>query len=258
MSKQNIAQHLAALGPLIDPVRLVVFASDAGCAGCPEVVALGRTIRAQSPKIALEIYDIAMDRDKTERYGVKRAPSIVVEDGGGRAVTFSGRVDDVFLEVLLATITALSRGTVWFPENIRTTLKLLEREVHIQVFIENVCEQCRPVAETAIGLALESPLIYTDIIVADDFPDLKVKYRITGLPKTVFGANLHMDGHVSESQFLEMIFQAEGLRTGASKRCLICGNASADMICTSCKTKIQAEAIDHKHRDEKLRKADSL
>lgn len=258
MSKQNIAQHLAALGPLSEPVRLVVFTSDAGCAGCPEVVALARTIRAQSPKIALEIYDITMDRDKTERYGVKRAPSIVVEDGGGRAVTFSGRVDDVFLDVLLSTITALSRGTVWFPENIRATLKLLEREVHLRVFIENICEQCRPVAETAISLALETPLIYTEIIVADDFPDLKAKYRIAGLPKTVFGENLHLDGHVSESQFLEMIFQAEGLRTGAGKRCLICGSASADMICTSCKTKIQAEAVEHKHRDEKLRKADSL
>jgi hypothetical protein len=107
------------------------------------------------------------------------------------------------------------------------------------------------VAETAIGMALESANVYADIIIASDFPELIKKHRITTLPKTIFGENLYMEGHVTESEFLEMIFQAEGIKPGPERRCLICGKISSDIICLNCKTKIQAEAIDHKTRMEK-------
>jgi hypothetical protein len=79
------------------------------------------------------------------------------------------------------------------------------------------------------------------------------RYHITELPKTIFGENLHLDGHVTESAFLEMIFEAEGLKTGPDKKCLVCGNPSPETICASCKAKIQAEAINHKIKGEKLK-----
>ncbi len=68
---------------------------------------------------------------------------------------------------------------------------------------------------------------------------------------TIFGENLQMEGHVTESEFLEMIFEAEGIKPGTDRRCLVCGNPSPDIICSNCKTRIQAEAIDHKTRTEK-------
>ncbi len=170
---------------------------------------------------------------------------------------FTAYVDDVFFEILLDTILAVSGGRDWFAGNIRKTLAHLEREVNIQVFVESDCPQCRPVAETAIGLALESDLISSNIIVASTFPALIKKYSIKTLPKTIFGANLHMDGHVTESEFLEMIFQAEGVQAGPDRRCLSCGNPSGDLICGSCKARIQAEAVDHKRKGEKLRQTGS-
>jgi hypothetical protein len=62
-----------------------------------------------------------------------------------------------------------------------------------------------------------------------------------------------MDGHVTEAQFLEMIFEAEGLQTGPDRRCLTCGQPSPDIICGSCKRKIQAEAVDHKRKVERVK-----
>jgi alkyl hydroperoxide reductase subunit AhpF len=248
-----LAQMEREFAHMKQPVRLILFTRDAGCETCPEAFGLVRAIKARSPKIALEIYDQVMDRDKAEQYGVKQVPATIVQTGNGRMVRFYGLFQDVFLGTLLKTILAASDETIAFPENIRRTLDHLQREVNIQVFVETDCSQCRPVAETAIALALRSDLISSDVIIASDFPDLIRKHAIKTLPKTIFGTNLHMDGHVTESEFLEMIFQAEGIQAGPDRRCLTCGQPSADIICGSCKAKIQAEAVEHRRKVERMR-----
>jgi thiol-disulfide isomerase/thioredoxin len=237
---------------LAKPVRLVLFTTDTGCPTCPEAVELARAIKNKAGKIALETYDVVMDRDKAEQYGVKLAPALVVEGREGRFVTFCGLLEDVFLEVLLKTIHAVSEAHTWFPDKILHTLAHLANDVKIRVFVNKDCSRCRPVAETAIGLAFESPYIATDIIIASDYPELVRKYNMTTLPKTIFGENLHVDGHVQESEFLSMIFQTEGVKTGPEKKCLVCGNPSPDIICQNCRTRIQAEAVEHKIKREKM------
>jgi hypothetical protein len=236
---------------LAKPVRLILFTSDTGCEACPDMRELALAIKKRSGKVALESYDLVMDRDKSEQYGIKQAPALVVQGGGGQTVTFYGLIEDMVLDVLLSAIRAISDARMWFPDNIRRTLKHLTRDVSIRVFVESDCIQCRPVAETAVGLGLESSLISASVIVASSFPDLIKRYGIKTLPKTIFGENLHMDGHVTESEFLEMIFQSEGVKAGPEKKCLICGTSSPDIICQNCKTRIQAEAVDHKIKSEK-------
>jgi len=252
-----LVSRLQSLAGMKNPVRLILFTRDIGCETCPEMVELGKAIKARSPKIALEIYDLVMDRDKSELYAVHDVPAFVVQRGDGRLVRFYGLMESVFQRVLLDTIMAASEGRTWFPDDIRRTLSHLEHVVPVQVFVESDCLQCRPVAETAIGLAFESDLVSVDIVVTSGFPKLIQKYAIKTLPKTVFGANIHVDGHVTETEFLEMIFQAEGLQPGPDRRCLVCGNPSPDMICGSCKNRIQAEAIDHKRKGERLKQADT-
>jgi thiol-disulfide isomerase/thioredoxin len=243
---------------LSKPVRLVLFTSDTGCETCPDLMQLARAIKTRFNRIALETYDIVMDRDKAEQYGIKIAPALVVQGGEGQTVMFYGLIEDVFLDLLLSTIMAVSHAKAWFPENVRRALGHLANDVSIRVFVDSDCPQCRPVAETAIGLALESKLISTSIIVASDFPDLVKRYQVSVLPKTIFGENLHMDGHVTESTFLEMIFQAEGVKPGPERKCLICGTTSPDIICTNCRAKIQAEAVNHKLKSDRMKTSGTL
>jgi thiol-disulfide isomerase/thioredoxin len=233
------------------PVRLIVFTADLGCESCPDMAELVKAIKKKWGKIALETYDVVMDRDKAQLYDVKLTPTIVVQGGDGQWAAFSGYVEDTVLEVLLSTILALSVGKVWFPQNIIGALGHLTHDVKIRVFVESDCTQCTPVAETAIGLALTNSLISTEIIVASEYPDLLKKFSITTLPMTIFGENVQMSGHVTEGQFIEMIFQAEGIKPGPDKRCLICGKLSPDVICASCKTRVEAEAKEHKLKSEK-------
>lgn len=258
MLKESTLQIIReSLTNINQPVRLVVMTGEKGCEICPETVEIARAIKAAAPKVALEIYDFTMDRDKSEEYGIRRIPSVVVESQDGRAVTFSGSLEDISLILLLDVIASIAAGRAWFSDRISGTLKLLTNEVPVQVLLENDCSLCRPVAETAIGLALANKLVSTEIIVADDYPDLLAKHRIKILPYTLFGPKLHLEGHVTESTFLEMIFKAEGEKGVSDKRCIVCGLASADLICHNCKTKIQAEAVNHKRKDEKVQERGS-
>lgn len=249
-SSQQIIRE--SLGQLKQPVRLVLFTSDRDCDICPDALATAQAIKAAAPKIALETYDLTMDRDKSEEYGVKRAPSFVVQSTVGRSVTFSGAVEGISLIMLLDAVNGVAAGRTWFPERIASTLSLLRHEVHVQVFLESDCSLCRPVAETAMGLALTNRMVSAELIAADDFPDLLAKHRIKVLPFIVFGGTLSHQGHASEGEFLEMLFQAQAKVRSAEKRCVICAQPSPDMICNSCKTKIQAEAVNHKHREEHM------
>ncbi|MEK6743652.1 MAG: thioredoxin family protein [Nitrospirota bacterium] len=258
MIKENIHQIIRdSLTNIVQPVRLVVMTGEKGCEMCPQTVEIARAIKAAAPKVALEFYDITMDRDKSEEYGITRVPSCVVESHDGRTVMFSGSLEGISLILLLDVIDSIAVGRAWFPDRISNTLKLLVNEVPVQVLLENDCSLCRPVAETAIGLALANKLVSTEIIVADDYPEFLAKHRIKLLPYTLFGPKLHLDGHITESTFLEMIFKAEGEKGTSDRRCIVCGHASPDLICQNCKTKIQAEAVDHKRKDEKVQERGS-
>ena len=253
MLKESTQQIIReSLANVVQPVRLVVMTGEKGCEICPDTVEIARAIKAAAPKVALEIYDFTMDRDKSEEYGIKRIPSCVVESHDGRTVMFSGSLEGISLILLLEVIVSMAVGKAWFPESIGSTLKMLVQEVPVQVFLENDCSLCKPVAETAIGLALANKLVSTEIIVADDYPEALAKHKIKLLPYTLFGPKLHLDGHVPEGTFLEMIFKAEGEQGVSDKRCIVCGQGSPDIICSGCKTKIQAEAVGHKRKDEKL------
>lgn len=253
MIKENREQLIReALASIKKPVRVLLFTIDSNCDSCPDAVDTARVIKTASPKIAMEVYDLVMDRDKTEEYKIKRVPSFVVLVPGGMAVSFSGTLEGVSLLLFLDVVVAASNGQPWFPEKFRNALAQVRTGVSIKVIIENDCSLCKPVAETAVGLGVMSPLIHTEIIVADDFPDLLARQKIKVLPYTLFGASLHLEGHVTESEFLEMIFRAEGQRAdGLDKICLVCGKPSPDIMCQNCKAKIQAEAVDHKRKDER-------
>lgn len=253
MIKESTRQIIRdALKDVKYPVRVVLFTGETNCDACADSVETVRAVKEASPRLAVEQYDIIMDRDKREEYGITLVPSFVVQSQGGRVVTFCGSLEGESLILFLEAIHAGQSGRAWFPEKVTGTLALLKKGVRVRVLLENDCSLCRPVAETAVGLALSNRLVSTEIIVADEYPELLAKHKVKVLPYTLFGSALHLDGHVSESEFLEMIFRAEGERaSGLDKRCMVCGIPTGDLICGGCKTKIQAEAVDHKRREEK-------
>ena len=241
------------------PVRLVVFTSSTETDRCPAAVELANEIKSASGRVALEAYDMIMDRDKSQVYGVQRVPSFVVQDRNGKYVLFSGRVDGVSLTIMLDVVAGMSAGRTWLPETMIAPLQLMNRDVAVQVYLDNDCSLCRTVAENAVGFALASSHLSLEIIIADDFPELAAQRSISMLPTVFFGPKLRFEGHLDESMFLEQIFLAEGQQGAAfEKHCVVCSRTSGDVICSDCRSRIQVEAIQHKRTEEKLKQPGTI
>lgn len=249
-TRQLVRDSLASLQ---SAVKVILFTADSGCDACPSAEELAQALKGASPKAALEQYNATMDRDKTEEYGITRIPSFVVQARDGRCAAFSGSIDGISLIMLLDAIAGLSAGRRWLPEQASTPLRLLTRGVRVQVFVENDCSLCKPVAETALGVAFTNKIVSTEIVVADDYPEAVAKLSIKILPTTFFGSTVRFEGHADEDVFFELLFQAEEQHGPTGHRCVVCGKDSPGTICTDCKERIRAEAVSHKRAEEAMR-----
>jgi len=255
LEEEKLSIIRSSTAKIAKPVKLIVFTKNAAPEVCPAVLALARAVKGKMETIGVEAYDLVMDKDQTELYGIQRVPALVVLGVTGRSVVFYGSTGKMFLEILLDTVQHVSDAKVWFPDGIRHSLKRLTGHVQVHIFVNQDNALCRSIAETAVGLALENEQIRTAIINADEFPDLVKKNNIGVFPTTIFGNNLQVHGDISEGDFLEKIFLVEGAESEPNKKCLSCGNASPDIICSHCKIRIQAEALDHKRSIEKQKKS---
>jgi hypothetical protein len=241
----------SSTGQLVKPVKLVVFTKDTGCEACQSTIDLARAIKAHFSTLALEICDIIMDRDQAELFNIQRVPALVVQGGEGQAVTFYGATQNMMLEVLMNTILAVSTSKRTVHEEIRRPLQRLNDDVMIRVLVSDDSLHCKSVTETAISLALASDRVHITVVLIKNFPELVQKYDITVLPLTIFGENIKVAGDISEVEILKNTFEAQGIKPEPDSRCLACGRVSKDIICSTCKTKIQAEALEHKLKQEK-------
>jgi hypothetical protein len=233
------------------PVRLALFTTDSGCETCAAMVETAQLIKQHIKGVALETYDMVMDRDKSDLYVVRHVPTFVMEGADRAFVSIQGMVKGVWLRTALNTIKMIAGSKRWFSEDITSSLSHLENDVTIRVFVEEECDECVHMAASCIGLALGNPKVRTDVVIASYFPELRKKLNVTKLPVLIFGNNLRLDGHATSSDIIETVFHAEGLKEGPNRHCLICTQITSDLICTSCKNRVQAEAFEQRLKSQR-------
>ena len=57
-------------------------------------------------------------------------------------------------------------------------------------------------------MAIASPLVRADMVEAQEFPHLALKYQVMGVPRTVINETVHIEGAVPESIVLEKLQEA--------------------------------------------------
>jgi len=82
---------------------------------------------------------------------------------------------------------------------------VLFRSVHIQVFVTLTCPHCPVAAAMAHKFAVENELIRADVVDANEFPQLALKYGVMGVPKIVVNEKVEFVGAVPENMFLEQV-----------------------------------------------------
>jgi glutaredoxin-like protein len=193
---------------LVEDVTLIVFTQDVPCIFCSETVQLAQELGELSPKIHVETYDFIRDQRRASELRIDKIPAIAVVSRKDYGVRFFGMPSGFEFGSLTSAVIDVSRGESGLSQKTKDTLKSLDQPVHLQVFITPTCPHCAPVVRLAHKMAIESDMVWADMIEANEFIPLAQKYHLTGVPKTIINDKSEVQGAVPENVLLSHVMHA--------------------------------------------------
>ena len=181
------------------------------CKSCAPTQQLLEEVSALSPRLHLEIVDFYGGQEDARARGVEMIPATVVSTDGGDSARFYGLPSGYEFAVLLDAVIAASSKQSSLGLETRRSLKGLQEDVNIQVFVTPTCQYCPSVARVAHAMAVESPRVVANVVEVLEFPHLAQAYRVVGVPKTVINDAVEFTGAVTEQEFLKRILEAVGV-----------------------------------------------
>ena len=151
-------------------VILMVFVRDRECEYCGEEAELAKELTGASTYIKAEVVNVENDEKTAAKFGID------VSNGRSR-LTPAGKA----------------------------RVKAISKPVHIQVYVTPTCPYCPRAVRIAHQMAIENPLITSDMVEAMEFPDLADKYSVMSVPKMIVNETYHFVGALPEPQFIEQI-----------------------------------------------------
>lgn len=194
------------LSNLINDVNIVLFTSD-NCYACPETIVFLDEIKALSPKLHLEKYDLYTNVEMAAKYNVKLVPSIVLLDaekaywGIKFNGTPAGHESNSFIQALLE----ISGAKNSLPASINSRIKAINKSINIKVFVTLTCPHCSSAVQTAHKLALMNKNIEAEMIDVQTFSELSACYNVSDVPKIVINDKYELIGNQPIQEFLNTI-----------------------------------------------------
>ncbi|MDI3473323.1 MAG: hypothetical protein PWQ20_1515 [Thermotogaceae bacterium] len=194
-------------------VKLLLFKVDdeSVCEYCNLTRDLLEELKEVDERVELEVYDFNTDKDVVEKYGIERVPAIVIldEDGKDYGVRFYGIPSGHEFSTLIDDIVTFSKGPVpsLSAETIEQ-LKKIDQKVKIQVFVTPTCPYCPRAVLTAHHFALVNENIVGEMIEANEFMDLSMKFGVSAVPHIVVNEEHSFVGALPEANYLNEVLKA--------------------------------------------------
>lgn len=204
--KEHIRSQLAE--GLVNPVRVIMFTQQMECQFCVQTKHLITELAGLNDKIRAEVHDFVADSQLAKNYGVDKIPAIVLLAEKDYGIRYYGLPYGYEFQTLMQGLIAVSRGETDLSGETKAKLRAVKTPVHIQVFVTLGCPHCPPAAVMAHKFAMENDLIRADVIDANEFPQLALKYGVMGTPKMVVNDKIEFVGAVPESVFLDHVLLA--------------------------------------------------
>lgn len=156
-----------------------------GSASSEEAKKLLIEVSLLSEKTKLEVFDFDRDEEMVKKYGISRAPCIVLTGRKDYGMRYYGVPAGQEFQSLSEGIVYASTGTTELTDATRKELAGLEKPIKILVFVTANCVYCPRVVLVAWQFAVESDMVTVDVIDIGEFPEVKSEYRILATPKLV-------------------------------------------------------------------------
>ncbi len=193
---------------LVKSIILVMFTQEVECQFCAQTRQLINELASLSNKVKVEIHDFITDNEKARELGVEKIPALVIMAEKDYGMRFYGFPYGYEFRTLVDAILLASTGKTNLTERTKQKIGEINAPISIKVFVTLTCPHCSSAATMANQFAVESELIKTEIIEANEFPHLTMKYGVMGVPKIVVNDKVEFVGAVPENAFLEQILLA--------------------------------------------------
>ena len=202
-----------------EPKRLIVPKHLKGqeCLFCRETRQMLTEVCSLSEKIDLEIFDFEGDKEQVSVYRIDKIPATVVSGEKDYGLRFFGVPSGYEYTSLVEAIIDVSKGKTSLSQKTKETLKTIQKDIHIQVFVTPTCPYCPMVVRFGHQFALECDRIKADMIESTEFPHLAQKYSVFGVPKTIINETISIDGAVPEETFLKNVLKAINKESQSTK-----------------------------------------
>ncbi len=203
--KEQVKNQLADLS---GPVRLVMFTQEFECEFCAETRQLVEEIAQLSGQLSAEIYNFVTDEDKADELGIDKIPAIAVIGAEDYGVRFYGIPSGYEFASLLHAVKLVAQGEPELSEETTKVLAEVNQPAHFQVFVTPTCPYCPSAVMLAHQMAVASPMVRADMVEAQEFPHLAIKYQVMGVPRTVINETVHIEGAAPEPMVVEKLQEA--------------------------------------------------
>ena len=201
--KEHVRNQLAE--SLVNPVRIVMFTQEMECQFCAQTKQLITELAALNEKIQAEVHDFVADAELAKQYGIDKVPAIVVLGEKDYGIRIYGLPYGYEFQTLMSALSVVSKGKTELSEETKAKLRAITNPVHIQVLVTLTCPHCPAAASIAHMFAVENDMIRADVIDANEFPQLAIKYGVMGVPKVVVNDKVEFVGALPEKMFLEHV-----------------------------------------------------
>ena len=135
MNARNPDDLEAALADLAAPVKLLFFTQTFGCDTCLPARRIVDRLASLSERIAVEEFNLVLDKDAVRTYGILRAPAIAVVGEADTGIRFYGVPEGHELISLVDAILLVASGDSGLSDESRARLAEVEEPIDIQVFV---------------------------------------------------------------------------------------------------------------------------
>ncbi len=202
MDEETRQEVKKLLDGLQSPVKIVFFKENINCPTCVLAEEFVKEVSSISENLKADIYNKYIDESKTAEYSPKQLPAIFVETPfSGKRVIFYGIPSGYEFVSFMEAIKSAASGKVELEPETIEKLKNVSTQVNIKVFVTPTCPYCPAAVVLAHRMAIASDKIISEMVEANEFPQLSSKYQVEGVPKIVINENVHLVGAQPESVF---------------------------------------------------------
>ena len=197
-----------AFADLTNPVRLVIFTQTLECMYCRENKELLQEIADLSDQVTTEVYNFVTDPEKVEEFGIDKIPATAIVGEKDYGIRFYGIPAGYEFTSLVHVIRLVGGVGSQLDDQTKQQLAELVDPVHMQVFVTPTCPYCPQAVVLGYEMAYVSDQVRADGVESSEFPQLAVKYQVSGVPRTVINEDTYLEGAAPPDMLLEKIQEA--------------------------------------------------